>query len=457
MLEINNYLENKYKYNIIISTVIAFIIWYINFINIYFGEKITNLILCIISFIYPEIMIFIYVFLSVIKGHIVYKSVFSDPVILILASICLRLIFNILTNEKKRFNVAIRELAWPSLFCIIIFANIFRVSYYNWDNYSFQKIIRFIITDFSLLFIIYFSINNYKDFVKYFNSLFIVLVALPLYSFIGIFNKGTKGLSFYVSDNIPTIDFSFYLGILIVYLISSLIERKNEILKLVLLMLSCFAMILVNERNTVIALLVTLFLGLFFNINRANYSLRLNKKIFKLILFIFLIVLIVLVVIFVFSPERYYSRYLNFSDNSILQRKNFIEISFIQFLNSPIIGNGPNSFMIKAFGSDIDGSPHIIFLEILCEFGLIGFIPFFIFIIKLFRKSYNSYKYTIFKSHFYDYKIVFLFYVFLYTFIKFCISSRLNGYRWFWILSGFIIIEDLLVDNNKSIIEKCKH
>ena len=454
MLEINDYLENKYKYNIIISTVIAFIIWYINFINIYFGEKITSLILCTISFVYPEIMIFIYAFLSVIKGHILYKSIFNDPVFLILASICLRLTFNILTNKKKRFNISIRELAWPSLFCMIILANIFRVPYYNWDNYSFQKIIRFIITDFSLLFIIIFSINNYKDFEKYFNSLFIILTALPLYNFIGIFNKGTKAPHFYVAENIPTISFSFYLGILIIYLISSLIERKNIILKSILLMLSCFAMILVNERNTIIALLVTLFLGLFFSINRANLSLRLNKKIFKLILFIFLIVLIVLIVIFIFSPERYYSRYLNFSDNSILLRKSFIKMSFIQFVNSPIIGNGPNSFMIEAFGRDIDGSPHIIFLEILCEFGLIGFIPFFIFIIKLFRKSYNSYKYTIFKSHFYDHKIVFLFYVFLYTFIKLCISSRLNGYRWFWILSGFIIIEDILVDNKKSIIKK---
>lgn len=56
------------------------------------------------------------------------------------------------------------------------------------------------------------------------------------------------------------------------------------------------------------------------------------------------------------------------------------------FFQSPVIGNGVRSFSVMLRGFEMDGvEPHNIFLELLCDTGLIGFVLFLLLLFQAFR------------------------------------------------------------------------
>ena len=56
------------------------------------------------------------------------------------------------------------------------------------------------------------------------------------------------------------------------------------------------------------------------------------------------------------------------------------------FFQSPLIGNGVRSFSIMLRGFEMDGAePHNIFLELLCDTGLVGFVLFLLLLLQAFR------------------------------------------------------------------------
>ncbi|WP_158247311.1 O-antigen ligase family protein [Geothermobacter hydrogeniphilus] len=68
--------------------------------------------------------------------------------------------------------------------------------------------------------------------------------------------------------------------------------------------------------------------------------------------------------------------------NSAVERLHFIKDSINYWVSAPILGHGIGSWPILNNGSDVRGYPHNVFLEVIVEFGIIGFLLLIGFIVK---------------------------------------------------------------------------
>lgn len=431
--------RSKIKINILISIILAFLFWFASPLSLQLGDKLIALLLLVTGFLFPIPMLFVYTFLSVFKARFIYSGAATDPVIYILFPILLRTILDILTGKKIKPHISFKEILWFASFSLIITANIYRVTSLNWDAYSFQKIITFLIQDFSLFFIICLSINNLKTFDKYLKYLVIILITAMFFNFLGVSIEGAAYHGWYfVAKGTPVRAISFGMGLLALFALSLWRTNTNKKMAVFIFVPSIVFMILANERSPVISFLISIVLVFCYDIFiKKTYSMFNQKYLAIIGLFVLAIILIT-----AFFPKHMYSRY-SFPLYSIQERVNFLQAGKILSLQSPIIGNGPNSFAITYSGSDIDFSPHNVFLEILAEFGLIGLIPFLGIVAITFQKCWLCCK-----NNYLNYRAIFLFYAMLYTLIQMCISSQLNGYRWWWVLFGLIFVAHNLLKPN---------
>jgi O-antigen ligase len=99
-------------------------------------------------------------------------------------------------------------------------------------------------------------------------------------------------------------------------------------------------------------------------------------------------------------------------------------------LNNPIFGNGVGSWPIYFDTLDERNYPHNILVEILTEFGLVGFLFFCILLILVFRNIGSFLK----SGQFYPAVLIFL--LFLNTFINAFVSGDLPDNRVFFTMVG---------------------
>lgn len=167
----------------------------------------------------------------------------------------------------------------------------------------------------------------------------------------------------------------------IIFRINQTTSRKQKYLNYFLFIFFLIVLIITNSRSGITAVA----LGLLF-INSKNKTQKITKM---LLISLFL----------VFLGISFTPKYQNKFDKTIIgERNKYWSIAFKGFLDSPIIGNGPNTFSIirrqKQEESNITSVTHNSILTFLCENGIIFTLVFFIAIfygLKKTKKNNNTF------------------------------------------------------------------
>ena len=191
-------------------------------------------------------------------------------------------------------------------------------------------------------------------------------------------------------------------------------QKKKIILSLGLLFLTCFMLVLINERSNTLRFFIFFFLFFLFI---KEYSLK-----WKFIFYIIILILFFSIISFTKGDYSLKQRYINeplfaWKDKSILEGLKqttygahyFTAIKI--FKNYPIFGSGIKTFRLECSKDVYDDKtllanwqrcsthPHQIYFEILSELGILGFILFFgFFFIIIFKKIRNFFKKTDYQS-----------------------------------------------------------
>ena len=266
----------------------------------------------------------------------------------------------------------------------------------------------------TLLITTYFYINKEVN-VKLILSLFAISLFLDLYAsmsqYLAItgggdfdFSEANNIRGFYGNKNITAAAIAFKIP-LVLYLSLNL---KSKLIKPVLFLLvtvAFFSIYLISAR----AVFVSLTLSVIFLVILYIYSLYRKKRHVNYIL-AFVIPLLISVAFFNViegNPEeslaidnRIDSIINNESDQSTAQRLRFYTSAFNQILSNPIIGCGIGNWKILSIKYESENLysyvvpyfTHNDILEIFAETGLIGGIPFLLFLFYIFKINYKNLK-----------------------------------------------------------------
>lgn len=193
--------------------------------------------------------------------------------------------------------------------------------------------------------------------------------------------------------------FIHYNGSIIVLITIIIIENRLKSNNFKYILSICvFIILLIGQSRTGIAIfmiyiLIKTFLYIYYHLNK-------NKR----MLYILISTLILLVLSI--PAMNYLIEYFSIPTASNVERLGLIKLSFNLFLNSPIVGIGPNNyykyiiqnkelFPYTTISSAMTLSPHNFYLEILSSYGLIGFIlmftPIFYIIFNSMKNNLNKF------------------------------------------------------------------
>lgn len=274
------------------------------------------------------------------------------------------LIFYIIIAKKESLKLRSK----PFIFISLIIS-LFAISYLFSKNFGSSYYFLFIFINCLLMALVAIKKILPADFEKG------LLLSTGVYSIVFLLNK----ISFInlntsiLSDNvIKQIYGHSYLADLIVlvfpfilFRINSSSSKKQKYLNYFLFIFFLIVLIITNSRSGITAVA----LGLLF-INSKNKTQKITK-ILSISLFL------------VFLSISFTPKYQNKFDKTIIgERNKYWSIAFKGFLDSPIIGNGPNTFSIirrqKQEESNITSVTHNSILTFLCENGIIFTLVFFI-------------------------------------------------------------------------------
>lgn len=168
-------------------------------------------------------------------------------------------------------------------------------------------------------------------------------------------------------------------------------EKKKKRKYIIMLLISFFALFLTAKRAHVIFSLFALFVVYYF-----HYSDQPIKRITKVICALFLaVVIFAIVATFVPAVSNVFGRFVGTGNDTELllgERAPLYTYAILLFLQAPIVGHGWNSykyFAETALGEYI--AAHNVYLQLLAETGIIGFLIFILFIIMSVFASIHYY------------------------------------------------------------------
>lgn len=252
-----------------------------------------------------------------------------------------------------------------------------------------------------------------------------------------------------------------------------LFHKKNKSLPFLFLILFLFTSLLFTQtRSTILALIMTLgflFLFLFKNNTKFSFSrIKLLKRSLIAVLFVILITIMLSLIfpnVFVRLTEFFSKNSIKpvigsqLVFNSLISRVLVWHTSLNAFLNHPIIGIGAFSFsfdsihyfkipteLYKLFVQGL--SPHLTYLAVLTETGVIGLIGFIIFLYTTLKMTYKSLKFSLTENQkYYSLGILLLQ---IYIAFSMCVTDA-----WLWGQCGMLwsIVLGISVANYKMIIK----
>ncbi len=180
---------------------------------------------------------------------------------------------------------------------------------------------------------------------------------------------------------IPTyLDVGSFISVAFILLLNHK-SKFSILLKIVIF----YFLIILGGRGPLLALILIVMVNFYLNTN------TLSKYVKYIFLFLFAVLLYIYFDLTFIDFDRL-NIFQNYgSDTATAERVEYIGKCISSFFENPIFGRGIGSTGIIISGSDIVLYPHNLFIEILAEFGLIGFIlfttVFFFFLYVLFIKK----------------------------------------------------------------------
>jgi O-antigen ligase len=155
--------------------------------------------------------------------------------------------------------------------------------------------------------------------------------------------------------------------------------------------INCYALLIAGGRAPTAALILPIMLLPFLYIHISPGQFRIGRKLFPIIA---LMILLAGAVTYLFLSTEFDMRTINrflvlFTETggqSASERYQFWEYAILFWIDRPITGQGIGAFPILFFSVDVQRYPHNLVLELLCEFGLIGFILFGAFVYAYVRR-----------------------------------------------------------------------
>lgn len=268
-------------------------------------------------------------------------------------------------------------------FTIWVFISII---YSSSESYVYTKAINFflIFITFTFTFLL---IKNKKD-LNIFMRFLVIVGLLTSLVILYLFYAGGLSLSltyFRLLENGNPLGIPDYLALATPVLIAAVVLTFNKNKTIITLaIIPVFTLLLLSGRAPILSFIFVLFIYAFYNL---KLSLRMIRRSILLSLFL----------LFAFNSftkinifDRVITRFEIINDDNLIsnqsERVNLYEISYESFLNRPLFGIGLGSFGLYHYEKDVRDHPHNMFLEVLVEQGLIGFIlMLFIFLPLLLR------------------------------------------------------------------------
>ncbi|MEE9303551.1 MAG: O-antigen ligase family protein [Thiotrichaceae bacterium] len=250
--------------------------------------------------------------------------------------------------------------------------------------------------------------------------------------FIQVFD--TVGSEFYQNIN-------KYLGLVCILTMGIFTQRSwlMNFLKIALVMLCVFFMLKIGGRAAIVSLTMVFFFWYFLlRIRLGSMYFILSMVVLVIVSYMLLLSLDTLIVLMQESNITSINRFANLFIGSDSSHREFLFTKALeQFTDSPknlFFGGGMNSFSIFSKENNINLYPHNIILELLAEYGIVGFLLFMLPIFYLFtlrRNRLGSYIGT-------DRIDRIFFMLFLYFFLIHMFTGSLRGI-WFFTFITFLL------------------
>ena len=225
-----------------------------------------------------------------------------------------------------------------------------------------------------------FTLLEYSISGFYMNIIYPLMPSYASMHLRSVFNLGyMPGLAVHYSTN------GMYLGVSLIVIASLVIFKNAKKINLIIAFIVAIALFLTGKRALIIFPLIAILI-LFYLYNSNKPLSRIGKII---ILLICGVIAFIIASIFIPSVSNFIYRFIetNAAGDITLGRFEQAFLAIQQFLNNFLFGNGWDSFKYfhrRQFGVLVN--VHNIYLQLLCENGIIGALPFFVFFsVSLFR------------------------------------------------------------------------
>ncbi|MBS4538831.1 O-antigen ligase family protein [Clostridium sp. D2Q-11] len=315
--------------------------------------------------------------------------------------------------------------------------------------YSLDKVLRFLIITSWAFLGVFFLIKNEDSLKRFLNTIIflgLIMSGVAIYQFIFV-QKGNWSFISVLGSNYLALGRTVGIGIIIVFLyFINENKRFKSILFILAILQMSIALLISGGKMPVLSIVVVLFLYFIFSSTSNRISIYLRNGMKKVIVLTIILVPIIIVLgrlgMFDVVISRLSELILSIGkDTSALGRIDRYITALKMWGDKPLIGNGVGSFPIFYSGFDVRDYPHNIFLEILCELGILGFGIFTWWIGTSFYKGW-----VIFKNKFkgIDHLQMGLILVFLYLLINANVSGSLNDNRLMFTFIGLLSISPYL-------------
>ena len=319
-----------------------------------------------------------------------FYNIIGNGYILLLISI-LPIVMKLLNNLKKK---AACPYAWVFFIIAIMFSSAFSLASSKTNNFLFLSII---------IFIIKIVLDNEQDWQGYFIKMVVIFAAINVVAtlisemfpevmtsyarkvfsgealdiYMSLFNNGA-----YPGVNGQTSINGYFISLFIAYMVSEIITNPHKVLNYILLGFSVIALFMTNKRSFLLGNIIASGILFLTNIMSDKHKSR------NLIIFVAVIVIVYLIFKYNSAANGVLKKMKALEESGDISngRMTYWEYTYKIFKSFSLFGIGAAS-LEYTYGI----STHNVYLQVLAEMGIYGFIVFIVFMLLSLKCSYKTY------------------------------------------------------------------
>ena len=396
-------------------------------------------------FKYPEIYFALYLVAGTYKADPRLTSItrFLDFTVFFEALTIFGTLYNIFRNRLK-VVIPPRNVFLSYIFLLIL--GLASLLYTIAPIYGVNKMLRFLLITSPGFFLGIILIRRRESLIR-FMSVFVLLAFIMVLNIInGGIKPGYFGFEKALGSNYLAL--GRIAGTAGLFTLALFLLNKRLLYKLFFLILTIFfvfGLFISGGRGPLIAFFTSMFLAFVYYIvhlfHIKNGLMVINKRNMKTLIYLFLFLLIIFLIIFYFRDyfnTIFYRLSLlrELRGESTMERIARYKSALLSFKSSPLFGIGIGGFSVFYKGLDVvkGAYPHDIFLELLSELGLLGFLSFVYILIKSISRGLVNIKLS--NSETDIYLNLALFMVMIFMLINSSVSGDINDNRLLFVFLG---------------------